>query len=114
MCSACRFCLSVYLDLSPRGIVHLLIRSSAKPMPRDVIAALFRRIEGSEVRNDIDDVVVRQARNGLLHQRGVAAISAAILEHVELTRKVRGVTACEPRHVSKAVQCVAVANRALD
>src|SRR5881409_748370 len=100
MCSACRFCLSVYLDLSPRGIVHLLESTGAKEVPSQpqkgpqpflrlgIAALLRRRIERREVGDDVDDVIVVETRNRLFHQRGVAAVSPAILEHVELAREV--------------------------
>src|SRR5205814_4633052 len=76
--------------------------------------ALIHRIERREIRRNIDDVVVSETGDRLFHQRRVATVPPAILEHVELARDVCWMTACEPRHVAESLQLVAVANRALN
>src|SRR5690606_1506220 len=66
MCSALRFCLSVYLSLSPRGISRLLFaRPSARERTRDYKSSARRRSVGGIVLLDEGDRFLEHLQPGL-------------------------------------------------
>src|SRR6185436_18206548 len=67
-----------------------------------------------EVRRNRDDVLFRQLRDRLLHQRGVGAGARAVLHGDQLPRDVDGLQPRDARHLAETRERVAVADGALD
>src|SRR4051794_24106824 len=72
------------------------------------------RRERRQIRREVQDVVVGQRGDRLLHERRVAAVPRPVLEEIELARDVHRLQTGESRHVPQALQVVAVTNRAGD
>src|SRR5215471_13551752 len=71
-------------------------------------------LERTEIRRDREDVLVGQARDGFFHQLRVDAVTAAVLEQIQLTRDVDRMEPSDSRDVAQAAHRIAVADAARD
>src|SRR5215208_1816831 len=73
---------------------------------------LLRR-QPSDIRRDIQNVIVGELRNRALHQRRVRSVAIAFLEEIHLARQIDRMDARDARHVAEPFQSFTMADAAL-